>query len=96
MMALTEQVLSGETFLALSDDSVLVKSQSTEGEWHTLTLWNGKVCSCSCKGFSYRGSCRHVKAFEVSRRELCEACGHPTNGRFAGHTICAMCALNAD
>jgi hypothetical protein len=53
--------------------AVAVPSQSTPGKFHLVTL-----TTCDCKGFSYRGDCRHVRAVQVEAtkrtRSRCSGC----------------------
>jgi hypothetical protein len=66
-VAIKEQVVDGETVIYLGP-SVLVKSKSEPGTWYSVE--NGR---CSCKGFTYRRSCRHLAvaalATEIARRD---------------------------
>jgi len=52
--ALTEQTINGERVLVLADVT-LVASCSEPGTWHHVQ--GGR---CDCKGFTYRGKCRHL------------------------------------
>jgi hypothetical protein len=88
---LREQTISGETFLTLDESTVLVRSGSEEGTWHTLTLWSGRVSSCTCKGWQFRGQCRHATAFAAQGQEACSECGHLTHHRVEGRAVCCHC-----
>lgn len=93
----TEVEISGETFLPLSEETVLVKSQSAAGEWYTLTLYHGRVSSCSCPGFTHRGKCRHADAYRLANRACCDWCGTPTsNLKINGERLCMKCSTMRD
>jgi len=56
-----------------------VPSASIPGSYHTLRLFDDGTMVCSCKGFTYRRSCRHITD-EYGRacawdRRVCRACG---------------------
>jgi hypothetical protein len=54
---LKELEVAGERFVKLGEGALLVASKSEPGTWHHLT---GQTCDC--KGFQYRGHCRHIAA----------------------------------
>jgi hypothetical protein len=53
---LKETEIAGERFVNLGD-VLLVASKSEPGTWHRID-----GATCDCKGFQYRGACRHVVA----------------------------------
>jgi hypothetical protein len=67
-IALRELNVDGETVIVLGEDGGLVASQSEPGVWH-LVSFEGGTPSCDCKGFQYRGICRHPKALNDARWE---------------------------
>lgn len=92
-----ETEISGETFLPISTDTVLVKSQSQAGVWHTLTLYCGRVSSCTCPGFTHRGKCRHADVYRLANRACCDWCNTPTsNLKIGGLRLCMTCSAKAD
>jgi len=59
--------------------TVTVPSASQPDIWYTLTLFADGIVSCSCKGYHYRGNCRHVRE-EADRAtrwnsRTCTQCG---------------------
>jgi hypothetical protein len=91
-VVLNEQVISGETFISLSEDAWLVKSGSQDGAWYSITLWAGRVSSCSCKGWQFRSDCRHARAFASQGQAECSECGHLTHHHVDGQALCCECA----
>jgi SWIM zinc finger len=57
------QHVAGEDFLNLGT-VVLVKSQSKPGAWYAIQ--DGR---CTCPGYGYRGTCRHLAAAEQLRAQ---------------------------
>ena len=58
--------------------AVLVPSASVPGKYHLVTR-----ATCDCKGFSYRGDCRHLRAVQA---EALAKQAEP------GRAACAGCA----
>ena len=59
---------NGETIIPSKRGVALVLSKSTPDLWH---LVNSRDPHCDCKGYQYRGTCRHVetvRAFFTARR----------------------------
>lgn len=57
MAALVREVeIAGERFMRMAD-ALLVASKSQPGEWYRI-----ENATCTCKGFQYRGACRHLVA----------------------------------
>lgn len=57
MAAILKEVeVAGERFVRVGDN-LLVASKSEPGTWHHLV---GETCDC--KGFQFRGHCRHISA----------------------------------
>jgi len=54
--SLGEQVILGT-------NGALVASKSQPGVWYVVRLG-----ACQCKGFTYRGHCRHVEAIKAWHR----------------------------
>ncbi len=88
-----ETEMNGETFLQLDPTTTLVKSQSEAGVWYTVTYWKGQPYACTCKGFEYRGKCRHVEALKGESKPACDGCGCPTSALIQyGKRLCMRCA----
>jgi hypothetical protein len=88
-----EKQMSGEIVVNLSDEAVLIQSKSAPGQWHTVTMLDGEVASCTCASFAYRGRCRHGRIALGSLRAPCDVCGRPTTNRCGGRIVCAVCEL---
>ncbi len=59
--------------------TVTVPSASAPDVWYTLTIHGDGVITCSCKGYTYRRTCRHTRA-EIDRlarwnSRTCGQCG---------------------
>jgi len=67
---------------------VLVASKTTPGAWYQVQ--NG---TCSCKGFQYRSTCRHLEVAEQARQVHCHRCGEPARPSTVGTPICGPCSL---
>jgi hypothetical protein len=53
--------IEGDRVIVLTAMSALVASKSEPGVWHR-TGWVDGQPHCTCKGFQYRGACRHHRA----------------------------------
>jgi hypothetical protein len=56
---LKETDVAGERFMMLGS-TLLVASKSQAGHWYWI-----EDAKCSCPGFTYRGTCRHVAAAQL-------------------------------
>jgi hypothetical protein len=58
----------GTDQVILGGNGALVSSRSVPGSWHLV-----KGGQCDCKGFEFRGKCRHVAAVVDARaqRQVC-------------------------
>lgn len=57
MAAILKQTeIAGETFIRMGE-TLLVASKSEPGVWHHIA-----DAHCDCKGYQYRGHCRHIAA----------------------------------
>ena len=59
--------------------TITVPSASVPDTYHRLTLFDDGLLTCSCKGYTYRHTCRHTRA-EADRavrwaRRTCTQCG---------------------
>ena len=59
--------------------TVQVPSASTPDTWYRLTVFDDGLIVCSCKGYTYRRNCHHVRA-EADRAarwasRTCTQCG---------------------
>jgi len=61
---MVKQVAVGEDQVILGKNGSLVSSKSQPGGWHIV-----KDGACDCKGFEYRGKCRHLAAVEQATAE---------------------------
>lgn len=59
--------------------TIAVPSASAPDTWHTLTIFDDGVITCSCKGYTYRHTCRHTReeAARLTRwnSRTCIQCG---------------------
>lgn len=62
---LCEPLQVGEDEVILTADYARVSSASQPGHWYTVA--HG---TCDCTGYSYRKTCRHVKAAEIAQRQF--------------------------
>jgi hypothetical protein len=87
-----QQEIDGEQALNLGF-AVLVASKSEPGAWYEVR--DGR---CTCKGYQYRGKCRHlaVAAQALQEPELprCKRCGQPSAQLRAG--LCPTCLVSLD
>ncbi len=67
----TTEIVTGETVIKLAD-RVLVASKSEPGKWYEVVAG-----ACDCKGYQYRGICRHVEAVKATETPICRVCGRP-------------------
>lgn len=47
----------------IPDESFIIKVQGSKGVTYTV---NTEEHTCSCPGFTFRGSCKHIKELEVA------------------------------
>jgi hypothetical protein len=49
--------VNGEQLIPVLNGGALIASKSSPGAWHAVRLDR-----CDCPGFTYRGTCRHIRA----------------------------------
>jgi hypothetical protein len=57
--------------------TVAVPSESRHGVTHYVSVENGRPVSCTCEGFTYRGSCKHVGDLPSTYAERVATYGYP-------------------
>jgi len=62
---------------------VAVPSASTPGKFHLVSS-----AGCDCRGFAYRGTCRHFLAVQAERQE------RATAAQVEEYSGCAICAID--
>lgn len=85
---LCEPILIEGDEVLLTAEYARVSSASTPGQWYTVA--HG---TCDCKGYSFRGTCRHIKAAEQARRQLpvSQAVVVPLTAAVSEVTFCPSC-----
>jgi hypothetical protein len=74
------EYLAGKTgeedrIIVISDELAVVASKTEPGAWHLIT-WENDGPHCTCRGFYYRGICRHHKLANDVRLELAARAMH--------------------
>lgn len=78
-IAIPTRIIGEDATIYLSDSEILVSSKSEPNRWRIVDLTQH---TCTCKGFHYRGCCRHIAAAkvaaEIERREAVPVLPEPT------------------
>lgn len=71
---MTEYTIHGHRVVPVSPNRYLVRSATDPGQWYETTP--PPQSGCDCRGFAFRGTCRHVAAIAAIGHPTCFRCGH--------------------
>lgn len=89
--------IGNDEVLLENAETALVSSASQPGTFHHVAF-----DICDCKGFEYRGRCRHIDAVQAARaiaavRVTCPSCGRKTSPlQVQKYRKCALCMFGEE